>query len=113
MTANVNDSSGNLDVEAFDIRSGSGKEASFRMQGKIRQIANPKKTAMQASFETASQPWVKKYMQQPQVDNLPLAEAIKVRSTAAGVLIDEVRFGTADGKRQDSANHRLSIGRCL
>jgi hypothetical protein len=99
MTANVNDRSGNLDVEAFDIRSGSGQEASFRMQGKILKIANPKKTALQATFETASQPWVKKYMQQPQVDNLPLAGTIRVHSTAAGVLIDEVRFGTADGKR--------------
>jgi len=99
LTANVNDRSGNLDVEAFDIRSGSGKEAFFRMQGKILQIANPKKTALQATFETASQPWIKKYMQQPKADNLPLAGAIKARSTAAGVLIDEVRFGTADGKR--------------
>ncbi|MEE4603917.1 MAG: AsmA family protein [Desulfobacteraceae bacterium] len=99
LTANVNDRSGNLDVEAFDLRSGSGKEAFFQMQGKILQIANPKKTALQANIETASQPWVKKYIQQPQVDNLPLAGTIRVRSTAAGVLIDEVRFGTADGKR--------------
>ncbi|MEX1327976.1 MAG: hypothetical protein AB1Z29_14315 [Desulfobacterales bacterium] len=34
-----------------------------------------------------------------QMDSLPLARVIKVRSNAAGVFIDEARFGTADGKR--------------
>jgi uncharacterized protein involved in outer membrane biogenesis len=99
MKASVNDGSGSLDVKTFDIRSGSGKEAFFRMQGKIRQITDFKQMALQAAFETASQPWVEKYMQQPQVDNFSLAGTIKVRGAADGLIIDGVRFGTADGNR--------------
>jgi hypothetical protein len=99
MKASVNDRSGNLDVETFDIRSGSGKNALFHMQGKILQIADPRQMTLQSTFETASHPWVETYLEQLEADNVPLAGAIKISGAADGVLIDEIRFGTADGER--------------
>ena len=101
MKARVGDDSGSLDVKTFDIRSGSGKEALFRMQGQILRITDLKQMALQATFETASQPWVEKYLQQPQADNFPLTGTIKVRGAAENLIIDRIRFGTADGKRLD------------
>jgi hypothetical protein len=98
MKASVNDRSGNLDVEAFDIRSSSGKAALFRLQGKMLQITDFRHMALQAAFETTSQPWIATYMQQPEVENLPLSGAIKLRGAVDGVRIDEVLLGTADKK---------------
>jgi hypothetical protein len=57
MKASVNDGSGSLDVKTFDIRSVGGKKAYFRMQGQILRITDFKQMALQAAFETASQPW--------------------------------------------------------
>jgi hypothetical protein len=46
MKASVNDGGGSLDVKTFDIRSGSGKAASFRMQGQILRITDLKQIAL-------------------------------------------------------------------
>ncbi|MGD8521085.1 MAG: AsmA family protein [Desulfobacterales bacterium] len=99
MKASINDRSGNLDVETFDIRSGSGKKAFFRMQGRILQISDPRQMTLETTFETASKPWIETYLRQPEAKNLPLAGAMKIRSAADGMLIEELWFGTADGKR--------------
>ena len=99
MKASVNDGGGSLDVKSFDIRSGSDKAALFHMQGQILRITDLKQMALQAAFETASHPWVAKYMQQPEADNFPLTGEIKLSGAADGLIIDGVRFGTADGKR--------------
>ena len=98
MTASVNDAGGSLDVKTFDIRSGSDQAASLRMQGQIRRITDLRQIALEAAFETASLPWAEKYMQRPQADNFPLTGMIKVRGAADGLIIDEARFGTTDGK---------------
>lgn len=98
IAASVNDGGNSLDVKSFDIRGGSDKAASFRMQGQILRVADLERMALQAAFEAASQPWVKKYMHQPQAENFPLAGTIKVRAAADGMIIDEARLGTTDGK---------------
>lgn len=97
IAASVNDGGNSLDVKSFDIRAGSSKEASFRMQGHILRVADLERMELQAAFEAASQPWVKKYMHQPQAENFPLSGAIKVRAAADGMIIDEARLGTTDG----------------
>jgi hypothetical protein len=37
-------------------------------------------------------------MQRPQAYNLPLTGMFKIRGAADGLIIDEARFGTTDGK---------------
>ena len=98
IAASVNDGGNSLDVKSFDIRGESDTAASFRMQGHILRVADPERMELQAAFEAASQPWVKKYMHQPPAENLPLAGTIKVRAAADGMIIDEARLGTTDGK---------------
>lgn len=97
IAASVNDGGNSLDVKSFDIRAGSAEEASFRMQGHILRFADLERMELQAAFEAASQPWVKKYMHQSQAENFPLSGTIKVRAAADGMIIDEAQLGTTDG----------------
>lgn len=97
--ANINDRSGSLDVETFDIRTGSKKEPTFRMQGKAHRITDLNQIALRADFETTSQMWVEKYIQESVKNNHTLAGAIEINGAADGLNVDEVWFGTADRKR--------------
>jgi hypothetical protein len=99
MKASINDRRGSLDVETFDIRSGKGEKAYLRIQGKILRIDVPKQMRLQASIETASQPWVAKFLQRTPAENYPLAGAVTITGAYDGVSINELRFGTANDER--------------
>jgi len=98
MKATVNDRSGSIDVEAFEIRSGPKRQALLRLQGQILRIENLEQMALLSTVEAASQPWVAKYLQRTEADNFPLAGAIRVTGDTDGVRIDEVRLGMTDDK---------------
>ena len=98
LKAEINDRKGSLDVETFDIRSGKGKNAFVHIQGKILGIDDLKRMRFQASGQTASQPWVAKYLNRPQAHNFPLVGAITITGANDGMRINELRFGTADKK---------------
>lgn len=99
MKAAVNDSRGSLDVETFEIRSGTNQKALLRLQGQILDIGRLEQIALQAAVEAASQPWVSKYLNQTEAVNVPLAGEISLTGIADGLRIDEVRFRTTDGER--------------
>jgi hypothetical protein len=98
MKATVNDRSGSLDVEAFEIRSGPKRQALLHLQGQILRIENLKQMALQATIEAASQPWVIKYLQQSEAVNYPMSGAIRVNGDTGGMRIDEIRLGMIDDK---------------
>jgi uncharacterized protein involved in outer membrane biogenesis len=98
LKARVSDRRGSLDVETFDIRSGKGDKAFLRIQGKILRIDVLKQMRLQANLETASQPWITKYLQRTPAENYPLAGAIMITGADDGMSINELRFGTSDEK---------------
>jgi uncharacterized protein involved in outer membrane biogenesis len=108
MKASISDRGGSLDVETFDIRSGKGKKPLLRIQGKILRIDDLKQIRLQANLETASQPWIEKYLQRRPADNYPLVGAITITGTDDGLRIKEFRLGTADERLALQARGKLS-----
>ncbi len=106
--ANISDRGGSLDVETFDIRSGKGEKTFLHIQGKIRRIDDLKQMRLQANLETASQPWIEKYLQRRPADNYPLVGAITITGTDDGLRIEEFRLGTADERLALQARGKLS-----
>ena len=96
MKATVNDRSGSFDVEAFEIRSGPKRQALLHLQGQILRVENLKQMALEATVEAASQPWVIKYLQQPEAVNYPMTGVIRVTGDTGGMRIDEIRLGMID-----------------
>lgn len=95
----INDRSGSLDVDAFEIRGGTTKQDLLRLQGQILRIGLPKRMALKATVETASLPWVTHYLEQPEAINVPLTGVIRAAGDADEIRINEIRLATADGER--------------
>ena len=94
----VNDSSGRLDVESFEIRCETNQQAPLRLQGQILGIGSLEQMALQAAVETGSQPWVAKYLNRPSAASVPIKGSIKLAGDADGLRIDDIRFETSAGE---------------
>ena len=99
VTAAINDRSGSLDVEDFEIRDSSPGQGLLRLQGQIRRIGIMKGTALQATIETASLPWATHYLKTAEARNVPLKGVVRATGDADGIRIDEIRLATADAER--------------
>ncbi len=99
LKAAINDRSGSLDVDAFEIRDSAPQQGRLRVQGQIRHIGDVKRMALEATIETASRPWVTHYLQPQEVMTVPLEGTIRAAGDADGIRIDEIRLATADGER--------------
>jgi hypothetical protein len=99
MKAAINDRSGSLDVETFEIHAGKPKQDLLRLQGQIRRIGIMKRMALEATVDTASLPWVTHYWQPAEAINVPLKGAIRAAGDGDGIRIDEIRLATAGRER--------------
>ena len=101
LDASIKDRDNNLDVDTFNVSSGSGDARQLSIQGKILGITDPAAQQLEASFETTSEPWVLAYFGQKDGENTPLTGGLKAKATDGGFRIDSFQLRAADGKALD------------
>ena len=101
LDASIKERKNDLDVDFFKVFSSSGDGALLSIQGKILGITDPANQELEASFETASEPWVHAYLGQKDGQNTPLTGDLVAKATDGGVRIESFHLRAAGGKALD------------
>lgn len=99
MKAHMSGGEDSLDIKEFTLSTGPKEKASFFMQGEILRIESPKKISLKATFETATQPWVKKLMQRSVPQNYQLMGTLKLAGPTDYFRIQELKLATKNPER--------------
>jgi uncharacterized protein involved in outer membrane biogenesis len=96
ITAGISDHKGSLDVNTFEIRSGSNQQPMLRLQGQIQSLGDLKQMVLETTVETVSQPCVAAFMGRPEAVSVPLAGAIRLVGESDGLRVDDFRMGATE-----------------
>ena len=96
--AQLKDREDGLDVEKFEIRTGTAEKTTFRMNGRLNHLQSRKHETMelQADFEALSQPWLQAYFKRSPAESPQFSGSLRLALGDGPVRIDELKIGTAE-----------------
>jgi hypothetical protein len=98
LSAQLKDRADSLDVERFEIRTGTAEKATFRINGRLNHLQSGKHEAMelQADFEALSRPWQQTYFKQSTAESPQFSGSMRLALADGPVRIDDFKIGTAE-----------------
>jgi len=90
---------GILDIEAFELDAGTEKGAFLQIQGQASALRGSDQKVVEASFKTASKPWVMKLLKDSAPEDYEVAGKFRVAGTPKHIRIEELEVGTTWPKR--------------
>jgi uncharacterized protein involved in outer membrane biogenesis len=98
LSVQLKDRADSLDVERFDIRTGTAEKATLRINGRIHHLQSRKHEAinLQADFEALSQPWLQTYFKRSPAESPQFSGSMRLALADGPVRIDGFKIGTAE-----------------
>jgi uncharacterized protein involved in outer membrane biogenesis len=90
---------GILDIESFELDAGTEKDAFLQIRGQASGVRGGEQKVVEASFKTASKPWVMKLLKDSAPENYELAGKFRVTGTPKTIRLEELEVGTTGPKR--------------
>jgi uncharacterized protein involved in outer membrane biogenesis len=98
LSARLKDRENGLDVENFEIRTGTAEKTTIRINGRLNHLQSPKheKMDLQADFEALSRPWLQTYLKQSPAESPQFTGSLRLAIGDNPVRIDTFKISTAE-----------------
>jgi len=88
-----------LDIEAFELNAGTEKGAFLRIHGQASGLRGGDQKVVEASFKTASKPWVMKILEDSAPENNVVEGKVRLAGTPKNMRVEELKVYTNGPKR--------------